>query len=78
MLAMGGNRAEGGNLAFQGDMNAYAKNINPSIGGTDNPFDRRQNNLFNDDFVKQYKDIQVTKNNENLNIINSIFGGNNP
>ena len=58
-------------------MNAISKNITPT-SGTNNPFDKQSNNLFDDQFVKQYKDMQMAKNNENLNIINSIFSNNNP
>ncbi len=36
-----------------------------------------QFDLFSDDFVKNYKEMAAQKNNENLNIINSIFGNNN-
>lgn len=41
-----------------------------------------QMNLFNDQFINQYKQIgnaggMTPNNNENLNIINSIFGNNN-
>jgi hypothetical protein len=54
-------------------MNAFSKNITPT-SGIDNPFEKRPNNLFDDAFVKNYKDMQMAKNNENMNIINSIFG----
>lgn len=36
--------------------------------------ERKNFDLFNDNFVQNYKQEMQSKNNENMNIINSIFG----
>lgn len=55
-------------------MNAYLRNAsNPPIV---NQMDKKPFDLFNQDFIQNYKEINIRENNENLNIINSIFGNN--
>eukprot|EP00347_Sterkiella_histriomuscorum_P023688 403333731 len=73
-MNMGHIRNEG----FQGDMNAFAQGNhgsgpNPSL----NLGEKKQFDLFSDNFVQNYGQ-QQQKNNENMNIINSIFGNANP
>ena len=61
------------NEAFSGDMNAIIKNNHQPAIINSNPLEKKNFDLFNENFVSNYHNAQQ-KNNENLNIINSIFG----
>lgn len=56
---IGGNYGQAKAEVFSGDMNAFVKNANPSVGGnagTNQIFDHRPKDLFDDKFVQNYKE----------------------
>ncbi|CDW85942.1 UNKNOWN [Stylonychia lemnae] len=86
MGGLGGNIGGAHNEVFQGDMNAIVRGNQPAnilgggqglslgIGGAPGGIglEKKPFDLFSDNFVQNYG--QQNKNNENMNIINSIFG----